>query len=75
VLRRVVSSTGESLELRQQLRDIGTILPGAMGTDPGDELASLLGGHVAVASVITEQSRRRDNWWALEGVMHERVIR
>ena len=40
-----------------------------------DEPASLLSGHVAVASVITEQSWRRDDARALEGGVHECEIR
>ena len=46
-----------------------------MWTDRRDEPASLLGGHVAIASVITEQSRRRNDTRALEGGVDEREVR
>ena len=46
-----------------------------MWTDRRDEPASLLGCHVAVASVITEQSWRRNNARALEGGADEREVR
>jgi hypothetical protein len=38
-----------------------------MWTDRRDEPPGLLGGHVVIAGVLTEQSRRRDDAWALEG--------
>ena len=71
----VTTSTGGLLKVGQQLHDIGTILPAAMWTDRRDEPASFLGGHVPVASVITEQSWRRDDPRTLECGMHEGEIR